>query len=111
MNPDASCYHQVSVEGPSSIEKEAILLRWRSLHPGAPVDALPTAEESAELLLEIRERIAGPETETIDMLSRSLVPQGDAQSKASERRRTTVLMTIVYGTAAFFLAYYLFRSL
>ena len=60
------------VDEPTLLEKEAILLRWRSQHPGAPADGAPSAEESAELLVEIRERVAGIESETLSMLSRSL---------------------------------------
>ena len=60
------------MEEPTLLEKEAILLRWRSQHPEAPGEALPSAEESAQLLVEIRERVAGIESETLNMLSRSM---------------------------------------
>jgi hypothetical protein len=60
------------VEEPTPLEKEAILLRWRSQHPEAAAEAQPSAEESSQLLLEIRQRVAGIESETLNMLTRSM---------------------------------------
>lgn len=99
------------VDEPSLIEKEAIVLRWRSQHPDAPAEALPTPEESAQLLLEIRERMAGVENEAVQMLSRALRARDTGKSNASRSFLMLMVIMILVGTAAFFVINWLLHLL
>jgi hypothetical protein len=95
------------VTDPTPTEQEAIVLRWRHLHPEAAPDALPTKQQSDQILADIRARASAIEGEAMKMLNQKMriVSSNGANSKQSAVSfliliAALVIAALVYGLVA-----------
>lgn len=82
---------------PTPTEKEAILLRWRHLHPEAAADSAPTKEESDQLLSDIRARASTVESEAMKILNQKMrvVSATGAHSKQSAISLVIAIVAVI----------------
>ena len=75
-------------------ELEAIQLRWRMKNPQAPTDSHPSAEESEELLAEIRARAEAIEKNALHALKRAT---GNPASLSHNSKHVLLLYYILFA--------------